>query len=170
MFLIRLDTWKLKFGHSEGLIWQFLWDLRLFWSLFYSSHNFLWEISQILLLDKTRPRIGAFLYKSSNDHDANCVQILLSFLHCASFASLSWMTEHCTTELRELRGSSPQIAYASWWSVTIPKSIRENCRNFTGNYSEMCPEFLRTIRRIFQTLAVKFNISWLAQMARESLL
>ena len=105
--------------------------------------------------------------KTSKSHsEINWPLTFLVFLHCASFASLSWMTEHCTTELREL--SSPQIAYASWWSVTIPKSIRENCRNFTGNYSEMCSEFLRTIRRIFQTLAVKFNISWLVQMARES--
>ena len=49
---------------------------------------------------------------AKNYEYATCVQILLSFLYCASFASLSWMTEHCTTELREL-SSSPQIAYAS---------------------------------------------------------
>jgi hypothetical protein len=30
----------------------------------------LWEISQILCFDKTRPRIGAFLYKNFNDHDS----------------------------------------------------------------------------------------------------
>ena len=57
----------IKYSHSEDIIRQFLCGSRLFRSLFYLSHNFLWEISHILRFDKARPCIGAFLYKSSND-------------------------------------------------------------------------------------------------------
>ena len=37
--------------------------------LFCLSHNFLWEISQILPSDKVRPRIGVFLYKTQPTMD-----------------------------------------------------------------------------------------------------
>ena len=79
MFLIRWDIWKLKYSHSEDLIQQFLCGSRLFQSLFYLSHNFLWENSQILRFDKVRPHIGAFLYKNSRDHGQKSLKKIWRF-------------------------------------------------------------------------------------------
>ena len=81
MFLIRWDIRKLKYSHSEDLISQFLCGLRhsTFHTIICGRY-----VTQILHFDKARLRIGAFLYKSSNDHLKNSV----IFFNFQSFFSI----------------------------------------------------------------------------------
>ena len=55
--------------HNSDILFQaFIVQFEAFSIIIELSHNFLWEISQILRFDEAKPRIRVFLYKNFSDH------------------------------------------------------------------------------------------------------